>query len=89
MKITQVQVYMIPSDQLLPNLKTVGYAQVNLDDVIQLTGLRIIKGRNGLHVQYPRNPASKNGLCFVFPYNEELRKEIERVVLLESEKEFV
>ena len=63
--------------------KTRAMARVVLDDQLQLTGLRVVDGANGLFVSYPNDPSHRGDAYrnIFFPVNRELRDHIESVVL--------
>jgi stage V sporulation protein G len=82
MKITAVNIF--PIEDSTTSLK--GFAQVTLDDVLRLTGIKIFEGESGNYISYPKNPKSKQNLCFVFPIDKELREHISNEILDEWEK---
>lgn len=82
MKITAVNIF--PIEDSTTSLK--GFAQVTLDGVLRLTGIKIFEGETGAYVSYPKNPKSKQNLCFVFPIDKELREHISNEILDEWEK---
>ena len=53
--VTNSQVYLLKE----PMGKTLALARVVLNDQIQLTGLKIMDGMNGLFVSYPNDPTYK------------------------------
>lgn len=63
--------------------KTKALARVVLNDQLQLTGLRIIEGSNGLFVSYPNDPGYKGEdyRSLFYPITKELREHVESVVL--------
>lgn len=65
--------------------RTKGFARVVLADQLQLTGLRIIDGANGLFVSYPNDPSYKGDdyRSLFYPVTKELRDHIETVVINE------
>lgn len=76
---TNVQVYPLTEHMG----KTRAFARVVLNDQLQLTGLRVIEGSNGLFVSYPNDP-SYNGEDYksiYYPITRELRDAIEQAVL--------
>lgn len=79
-QVTQVQVYPLAE----PIGKTKALARVVLNDEIQLTGLRVIDGTNGLFVAYPNDPGYKGEdfRSIFYPITRELREHIEEVVLV-------
>ena len=72
MKITAVNIF--PIEDSTTSLK--GFAQVTLDGVLRLTGIKIFEGETGSYISYPKNQKSKQNLCFVFPIDRELREHI-------------
>jgi stage V sporulation protein G len=63
--------------------KTKAMARVMLNDQLQLTGLRVVEGANGLFVAYPNDPAYKGEdyRSLFYPVTKELREHIEETVL--------
>lgn len=82
MKVTAVNIF--PIENSTTSLKA--FVQVTLDDVLRLTGIKLFEGKNGDYISYPRNPKSKQNLCFMFPTNEDLRLEISDAVLDEWDR---
>lgn len=77
--VTAVQVF--PSDEQLGSIKAT--ATVVLNDQLQIRGLRVIDGSNGLFVSYPMDPFYK-GVDFrsvVCPITRQLCEHIENCVL--------
>jgi len=79
LEITNVQTFPLKE----PLGKTKGFARVVLNDQIQLTGLRIVDGANGLFVAYPNDPSYKGEdyKSIFYPLTRELRDHIETVVI--------
>jgi len=79
--VTQVKVYPFKETPTLGHIK--GMASVVLNDQLQVRGLRIMEGENGLFVSYPLDPFYKGedyrSLCF--PITRQLREHIEACVL--------
>lgn len=73
MKITQVKVY--PYTKKKTNGE-VGIGQVVLDDMILLTGLKLIERNGKQFVLYPVNYKNKRQLCFVQPIKKVIADEI-------------
>jgi len=63
--------------------KTKAYANVTINDQLQLTGLRVVDGVNGFFVSYPLDPRNKeeNYHSIYYPLNKELREHIELKIL--------
>lgn len=78
--ITSIQVY--PLKETLG--KTQGFARVVIADQLQLTGLRIVDGVDGLFVAYPNDPSYKGDdyKSIFYPLTRELREAIEKAVLI-------
>jgi len=79
LSVTAVQVF--PFNQKIGNM--LGIANVVLNNQLQISGLRIMDGVNGMFVGYPPNPLYK-GEDFrssVFPITRALREHIENCVL--------
>lgn len=80
-EVTQVNVYPLNEVAYIGRLKAL--ANIVLNDQIQVRGLRVMDGENGLFVGYPVDPFYK-GEDFrniVFPITAELRHHIEKSVL--------
>jgi len=77
--VTSVQVY--PLKEAVG--KTRAIARVVLNECMQLTGLRVLDGTNGLFVAYPNDPGYKGEdyRALYYPLTRELRDHIETVVL--------
>ena len=79
--VTQVQVYPFKEGPSMGHM--VGMASVILNDQLQVRGLRIMEGVNGLYVAYPHDPFCKGedfrSVCF--PMTRQLREHIENCVL--------
>lgn len=73
MKITQVKVY--PYIKKKPNGE-VGIGQVVLDDLILLTGLKLVERHGKRFILYPINYKNKRQLCFVQPIKKNIADEI-------------
>ena len=80
-EVTKVDVYPFNEVAYIGRVKAI--ANIVLNDQIQVRGLRVIDGENGLFVGYPVDPFYK-GEGFrniVFPITSELRRHIEKSVL--------
>lgn len=80
-EVTQVNVYPLNEGAYIGRLKAL--ANIVLNDQIQVRGLRVMDGENGMFVGYPVDPFYK-GEDFrniVFPITAELRQHIEKSVL--------
>ena len=79
--VTQVQVY--PFEEGPSTGKMLAMASIVLNDQLQVRGLRIMEGENGLFVGYPNEPFYKGedfrSVCF--PMTRQLRERIENCVL--------
>ena len=79
--VTQVKVY--PFKETSSMGKLLGMASIVLNDQLQVHGLRIMEGENGLFVGYPNDPFYKGddfrSVCF--PMTRQLREHIENCVL--------
>ena len=79
--VTQVQVYPFKEGPSMG--KMLALASIVLNDQLQVRGLRIMEGENGLFVGYPMDPFYKGddfrSLCF--PITRQLREHIENCVL--------
>ena len=79
--VTSVQVYPFNDDGNLGCVKA--YASIVLNDQIQIRGLRVMEGANGLFVGYPTDPFYKGDdfRSVVAPITRQLREHIENCVL--------
>jgi stage V sporulation protein G len=79
--VTQVQVFPFKEGPSMGHL--LGMASIVLNDQLQVRGLRIMEGANGLYVSYPNDPFYKGedfrSVCF--PITRQLREHIENCVL--------
>lgn len=73
MKITQVKVYPYVKKKLNGE---VGIGQVVLDDLILLTGLKLVERHGKRFILYPVNYKNKRQLCFVQPIKKNIADEI-------------
>ena len=73
-EITNVQIFPLKESES----KLRAFARVLLNDELQLTGLRIYEGSDGLFVAYPNDPAYKEDYRQMFyPITRDLRDNIE------------
>ena len=79
--VTQVQVYPFRDAPSLGHVKA--YASVVLNDQLNIRGLRVMDGENGLFVGFPIDPFYKGEdfKSVVFPITKQLREHIENCVL--------
>ena len=82
MNITEVRVYKVESDSL------VAFATVTLDNEFVITGLKVIKGKNGLWVSMPSKKVEEEYKDIVFPITKEARKTLQDRVLSELGNEY-
>jgi len=77
--VTHVQVHLLKESLG----KTRAFARVVLNEQLQLTGLRIMDGSNGLFVSYPNDPSYKGEdyRSIFYPLTKELREHVEHCVL--------
>lgn len=80
-EVTKVDVYPFNEGAYIGNVKAI--ANIVLNDQIQVRGLRVMDGENGLFVGYPVDPFYKGDgfRNIVFPITAELRHHIEKIVL--------
>ena len=80
-EVTQVNVYPLNEGAYIGRLKAL--ANIVLNDQIQVRGLRVMDGENGLFVGYPVDKFynGENFRNIVFPITAELRHHIEKSVL--------
>lgn len=81
LSVTQVQVFPFKEGPSMG--KMLAKASIVLNDQLQVRGLRIMEGENGLFVGYPNDPFYKGddfrSICF--PMTRQLREHIENCVL--------
>lgn len=79
--VTNVQVFPFKEGPSMGHMK--GYASIVLNDQLQIRGLRIMEGENGLFVVYPHDPFYKGEelRSVVCPITRQLREHIENCVL--------
>lgn len=79
--VTNVQVFPFKEGPSLGHVK--GLATIVLNDQIQIHGLRVMEGENGLYVSYPTDPFYKGDdfRHIVNPITRQLREHIENCVL--------
>lgn len=79
--VTEVQVFPFKDGVTLGHIK--GLATIVLNDQIQIRGLRIMDGTNGMFVAYPNDPFYKGdefrSICL--PMTRQLKEHIENCVL--------
>ena len=65
-----------------PKSNTLAFANVGIENLLAISGIRVVSGKNGLFVDMPQNK-DKNGEYhdIAFPINSELRKEVNKAVL--------
>jgi stage V sporulation protein G len=65
-----------------PKGNTLAFANVGVEDLVAISGIRVVSGKNGLFVDMPQSK-DKNGEYhdIAFPINSELRKEVNKAVL--------
>lgn len=86
--ITNISVYTLNDS----NSKTVALATVTIADCLVLTGLKIVKGKNGMFVSMPQRKLSKpdkNGNEYAdifFPVTHDFREQLTNAVLDEYDK---
>ena len=80
-RVTQCMVFRLEE----PLGKTVALARVQLNDEVQLTGLKVMDGVHGLFVAYPNDPGYKGDdfRSIFYPITRELREHIEETVLIQ------
>ena len=80
-EVTKVDVYPFKEGAYIGNVKAI--ANIVLNDQIQVRGLRVMDGENGLFVSYPFDPFYKGEeyRSIFFPITRECRQHIENCVL--------
>jgi len=84
---TEMGCLLVTGVQVFPLRETVGktkaLARVVLNEQLQMTGIRIVEGSNGLFVAYPNDPGYKGDdyRSLYYPLTRELRDHIETVLL--------
>ncbi|GHU36122.1 hypothetical protein FACS1894105_05960 [Clostridia bacterium] len=76
-----------------PQGNTLAFANVGIENLVAISGIRVVTGKNGLFVDMPQNK-DKNGEYHdvAFPINSELHKEVRKAVIgafkeLQAEKD--
>lgn len=84
-KVTSVSVFIVKN----PTSKIFGKSKVVINDCLQLTGLKVISGSNGMFVSYPMDSSCKSEEYrdVFYPITSEFRLEIENAVLHEYKKQ--
>lgn len=79
--VTDVKVYVFNESANMDQVK--GLATIVLNDQLQIRGLRVMEGMNGMYVAYPNDPFYKGEelRAGVFPMTRQLREHIENCVL--------
>lgn len=79
--VTNVRVFPFKEGVNMGHIKAL--AKVVLNDQMQLTGLRVVDGENGLFVGYPNDPFYKGDeyRSIFFPITKECREHIENCIL--------
>ena len=79
--VTDVKVYVFDESSNMDQVK--GLATIVLNDQLQIRGLRVMEGINGMYVAYPNDPFYKGEelRAGVFPMTKQLREHIENCVL--------
>ena len=82
--VTNIQIFPLKE----PIGKTKAMVRVQLNDELQLTGLRIVDGANGLFLAYPNDPGYKGEdfRSIFYPLTRDLRDHIESEVLIKYKK---
>ena len=80
-EVTKVDVYPFKEGAYIGHVKAI--ANIVLNDQIQVRGLRVMDGENGLFVSYPFDPFYKGEeyRSIFFPITRECRQHIENCVL--------
>ena len=86
LRITEVQVFPFKESPSLGHIR--GLAQIVLNGCLQIRGLRVMDGPNGLFVAYPLDPFYKGEefKSIVTPMGDDFRSLVERTVLAEYEE---
>lgn len=79
--VTDVKVYVFNESSNMDQVK--GLATIVLNDQLQIRGLRVMEGINGMYLAYPNDPFYKGEelRAGVFPMTKQLREHIENCVL--------
>lgn len=79
--VTDVKVYVFNESSNMDQVK--GLATIVLNDQLQIRGLRVMEGINGMYLAYPNDPFYKGEelRAGVFPMTRQLREHIENCVL--------
>lgn len=87
--ISEIMVLPIPEEKR--SGKTVAFVRIKLNDVLQLTGLRIMEGVSGLFVAYPLDGTAKGDdyTTVYYPLTRECREYIENSIIEEYIAEII
>lgn len=67
--------------------KILAYASLTLDEIFVVTGIKLIKGKNGKFITFPQYKTKDEDYRDVcFPLNKELRDDITDLVIVEYNK---
>ena len=86
LQVTSCQVFPFRCDLSMGKVKAM--ATIIINDTMQIRGLRVMDGENGLYVGYPVDPFFKGDefRCVCFPITRAMREHIEAVVLEHYQK---
>ena len=83
MKVTAVRVDRLKD----PQSAVLGYADIKLDDVLEINHIRIVEGRNGVFAAMPSWRRGDGTWCdFVIPRDPDLHQEISTLILAAFEE---
>lgn len=85
LRVTNVQVYILK--EVVGKTKAI--VRFVLNDQLQLTGMRLVDGANGLFLAFPNDPSYKGDdyRSLFYPVTRELRDHMEQVALMKYEEE--
>lgn len=76
-RITEVAIFPVRNHQ--PGAPLQAFARIVLNDAFVVTGLRLVQGRTGIFVAFPREKGKNVTICF--PIRKDLQEEMSRVIL--------
>jgi DNA-binding cell septation regulator SpoVG len=76
-QITEITIFPVRNRQ--PGAPLQAFARIVLNDAFVVTGLRLVQGKFGMFVAFPREKGKDITICF--PIRKDLQEEMSRVIL--------
>ena len=90
LQVTKVEIFPLHLSSIDSSIEvhTKALARVVLNEQLQLTGIRVMMGENGLSIAYPNKGANKgeDWLQIFYPITDDLKAHIEHEVIIEYNK---